>query len=373
MKVIYEPEIEKHAPDLYLSDVKPNEPIAGWQSFDAAARERYASDGYLVVQRALTPEQVEAARFELQAMTFADEPRCESICFEGRIRDRLHRKETAANSATVESGQFTLGQAEEQMPELASCGAGGLCSKVHGLHRAPPAASGARLPAGTASSARALMEDTPVLYQEMAMLKPPQGREKPWHQDHAYFNFPLDTPNRRRMDRSRGCYARKRMYVRGSGRPFSRRKRISFAATGRSAIPTFCLCAERRTHERRRRLFFHSKLRTARLSTGQSIRWAVQYHYVPAGAALDGRIRMPRSAPKAKTSHAEYRAVISCRIYCGKRTSTTFVRGEIGREFYARIDIGERKPTPNGIQPEMSNTSALCSGEAPAIATIVPS
>ncbi|HMR33214.1 MAG TPA: phytanoyl-CoA dioxygenase family protein [Geminicoccaceae bacterium] len=33
----------------------------------------------------------------------------------------------------------------------------------------------------------------PVLFQDMALLKPPQiGREKPWHQDHAYFDLPLD-------------------------------------------------------------------------------------------------------------------------------------------------------------------------------------
>ena len=38
-----------------------------------------------------------------------------------------------------------------------------------------------------------LMDDTPVLFQEMALLKPPGGREKPWHQDCAYFNYPLDT------------------------------------------------------------------------------------------------------------------------------------------------------------------------------------
>jgi phytanoyl-CoA hydroxylase len=25
------------------------------------------------------------------------------------------------------------------------------------------------------------------------MIKPPYGREKPWHQDHAYFNHPLET------------------------------------------------------------------------------------------------------------------------------------------------------------------------------------
>jgi phytanoyl-CoA hydroxylase len=34
----------------------------------------------------------------------------------------------------------------------------------------------------------------PHLFQDMALLKPPGGREKPWHQDMAYFNVPVDTP-----------------------------------------------------------------------------------------------------------------------------------------------------------------------------------
>jgi phytanoyl-CoA hydroxylase len=39
-----------------------------------------------------------------------------------------------------------------------------------------------------------LMGEAPVLFQDMALLKPPRiGREKPWHQDHAYFNYPLET------------------------------------------------------------------------------------------------------------------------------------------------------------------------------------
>ncbi len=33
---------------------------------------------------------------------------------------------------------------------------------------------------------------TPELFQDMALLKPPGGREKPWHQDMAYFNVPID-------------------------------------------------------------------------------------------------------------------------------------------------------------------------------------
>jgi phytanoyl-CoA hydroxylase len=33
-----------------------------------------------------------------------------------------------------------------------------------------------------------------LMFQDMALIKPPRiGREKPWHQDLAYFNLPLDT------------------------------------------------------------------------------------------------------------------------------------------------------------------------------------
>lgn len=39
-----------------------------------------------------------------------------------------------------------------------------------------------------------IMGERPTLSQDMAMLKPPRiGREKPWHQDMAYFDFPADT------------------------------------------------------------------------------------------------------------------------------------------------------------------------------------
>ncbi len=38
-----------------------------------------------------------------------------------------------------------------------------------------------------------LIGDTPLLFQDMALLKPPRmGREKPWHQDHAYLRVDLE-------------------------------------------------------------------------------------------------------------------------------------------------------------------------------------
>lgn len=48
--------------------------------------------------------------------------------------------------------------------------------------------------AGLLSVLKRLIGETPVLTQDMAMIKPPRiGREKPWHQDLAYFNYPKDT------------------------------------------------------------------------------------------------------------------------------------------------------------------------------------
>ena len=41
---------------------------------------------------------------------------------------------------------------------------------------------------------RRIMGEAPALSQDMAMIKPPLiGREKPWHQDLAYFDYPADT------------------------------------------------------------------------------------------------------------------------------------------------------------------------------------
>jgi phytanoyl-CoA hydroxylase len=39
-----------------------------------------------------------------------------------------------------------------------------------------------------------LLGEAPKMFQDMALIKPPRmGREKPWHQDKAYFDFPVET------------------------------------------------------------------------------------------------------------------------------------------------------------------------------------
>lgn len=39
-----------------------------------------------------------------------------------------------------------------------------------------------------------IVDGRPDLFQDMALIKPPGGREKPWHQDKAYFPVELDAP-----------------------------------------------------------------------------------------------------------------------------------------------------------------------------------
>ncbi len=39
-----------------------------------------------------------------------------------------------------------------------------------------------------------IVDGQPEMFQDMALIKPPGGREKPWHQDKAYFDVGLDAP-----------------------------------------------------------------------------------------------------------------------------------------------------------------------------------
>jgi phytanoyl-CoA hydroxylase len=191
MKVIYEPAIASHAPELYRVDALAQNAIEGWDSFDDEAKKLYEADGYLVVRGALSSEQVLAAQKELLAMTLADDPRCGSMAYEGTLPEHLRRAEVLPGGAPV--SQFSLGQDGAGQPALAAEERARFVRKFMDFTaQHPPLAEIAHLPA-LQNLIEALGGEPMQLFQEMALLKPPHGREKPWHQDHAYFNFPLTT------------------------------------------------------------------------------------------------------------------------------------------------------------------------------------
>ena len=147
------------------------------------------------------------------------------------------------------------------------------------------------------------MEDSPVLYQEMAMLKPPMGREKPWHQDHAYFNFALDTRivgvwfALEDVDEENGC-----MFVVPGGHhdgPMTHFLRRDWQICDTDILPLPRIAVPMSAGDV---LFFHSKLpHGTPINRTNSMRWAVQYHFVPASAVpTDDALRMAAFGSEGK-------------------------------------------------------------------------
>ncbi len=168
--------------------------VNGWDGVDAAALARYEAEGFLLVRDAVPHALVDEAVRELQAMREADAPGCQTIYFEGLIREKLGLSAFAPDLPdTPRFGQLAMGEAVDSLAELPRQARSELVRKFMGfVDSHPPLAAVAQHPPLVQTVER-IVGSQPRLFQDMAMIKPPGGREKPWHQDHAYFNLPLDT------------------------------------------------------------------------------------------------------------------------------------------------------------------------------------
>lgn len=130
--------------------------------------ERYQAQGYLVVHRAFTLREVEAAKQGVTDLIKGSNPAFRGIQYEAVARDILPTLTDEQREGVVRKlMQFTPYDARLQAI--------------------------AEHPRLLALLTR-LLGGTPELLQDMALLKPPgRGREKPWHQDNAYFAVPWNT------------------------------------------------------------------------------------------------------------------------------------------------------------------------------------
>lgn len=160
---------ELHAPELYqpastaFSVVHLN---------DVGAREVafYHEHGYVAVRQAFTPEELAAARAGLVDLIMGRNPEFKNIWFEARAKAVLPT--------------LTVEQRQDAVRKLMHFGP--YDSRLSALSHHPKLQAVLR---------RLLGGQEPQLFQEMALIKPPHiGREKPWHQDDAYFDLPLGTP-----------------------------------------------------------------------------------------------------------------------------------------------------------------------------------
>ncbi len=162
----WDAEVPDHAPDLYdFADVA--ETVDGLDSMDENALARYHEQGFLAINNAFTPEEVQDGIDGLTDLIAEKNPDFSIIQFHQSVRDRLDSLTLEERLNNVRKiGQFT--DYDERLkgiafhPKLLP-----IIEKILGAKA--------------------------ELYQSMALIKPPRGREKPWHQDHAYFDLTLDT------------------------------------------------------------------------------------------------------------------------------------------------------------------------------------
>ncbi len=286
-KVVMEPKIEPHDPMLYRAD-NFADGAQGWGKVDMAQIEGYREKGFLLVRGAFAEAEIAGANHELQEMELADNPRCESIYFEGIIRDELARAETPKGraSASPRREELAMGDITEELPDLPPETRARYVRKFMGFVEHHPGLAALADKTELRELATRLLGEPVRLYQDMAMIKPPGGREKPWHQDHAYFNLPLETPvlgvwiSLGSATLANGCmHVLAGAHRKGPRTHFMRRDwqicDTDLKEEVQTAIPM----------EPGDVLLFDSKLPhgTPTNHTDQK-RWAVQLHYIPASA-----------------------------------------------------------------------------------------
>ncbi len=150
---------------LYRDD-RVHTPLPHPDAVDAAALERYRREGFIAVENVLSPEQVQAASEAVMFLVGGGNPAFQGVEFERAAEGRALTPEER-ESFVRKMMSFT-----EYDPRLKAMAENPVLLSI----------------------ARRLIGTELKLLQEMALLKPARvGREKPWHQDTAYFLYePLD-------------------------------------------------------------------------------------------------------------------------------------------------------------------------------------
>jgi phytanoyl-CoA hydroxylase len=153
-------------PHLYdYHGVAPS--LDGWDAVTDEQAARFEQQGFLAIENAFTPGEVQAALASMLDVIGGRYPGYRGIQFEAAARDLLPRLSPEQKQDVVRKiSNFVQWDA-----------------RLHAIATHP------RLLA----LCERLIGDKPGLFEDKALIKPPKiGREKPWHQDHAYWNLPLD-------------------------------------------------------------------------------------------------------------------------------------------------------------------------------------
>ena len=168
-EVLFDVVTDMHAPELY----QPKAVAEGVERFEDIGPEQvafYRENGYLVVRQAFTTAETQAATEGLVDLIMGKRPDFTHVYFEGKAKEILptlgpEQRQDAVRKIGMFIDFDARLKAISHHPAL--------------LRALEPLLGGAKA----------------EMFQDMALIKPPRlGREKPWHQDKAYFEFPLGTP-----------------------------------------------------------------------------------------------------------------------------------------------------------------------------------
>ncbi len=160
--------VELHAPDLYVPD-ELAQALPGLDHFDSGALQVYRDQGFLAVDNVFSPAELEAAREGLAHLVAGGNPQFNDVYYERFAAEKLDELSAEERIDAVRKLAFYVE----------------FDSRLKALSHHPRIVE---------VVTRILGGQEPWMFQDMGMLKPPGGREKPWHQDKAYFDFPINTP-----------------------------------------------------------------------------------------------------------------------------------------------------------------------------------
>lgn len=157
-----------HQADLYSAD-RVAERISVDQALTDSARAHYAEHGWLAVRNVLSAGEIAQAFSATDDLIRGRVAGFKGLIYERTVRDRI---------ATMSD--------DERYDAV---------RKLFRFARFEPRLGALVQQANITAICRFLLGGkAPELFQDMALLKPPFiGREKPWHQDHAFFNYSIDT------------------------------------------------------------------------------------------------------------------------------------------------------------------------------------
>ena len=151
-----------YAPEVLI------EPIPSFDDITDSIRDQYFELGFISVARAFSPGKIDAARQALVDLVNSDIPDGTQLQFESEAKDILE------NLSPEEKQDYVR--------------------KFMWFSHLNQATIDIMYDPGLISVVETLLEGECEMFQDMALFKPPGfGREKPWHQDHAYFNVPFGT------------------------------------------------------------------------------------------------------------------------------------------------------------------------------------